>query len=64
MERSVTDMHGRFTVVEVRDPHLIGQTVWNSLPPSEKASITDERMLKCVPQPSVTRRAYIPPTLA
>ena len=24
-------MHGRFTVLEVRDPHLIGQAVWNSL---------------------------------
>jgi len=42
-------MHGRFTVVEVRDPHLIGQTVWNSLPPSEKASITDPDAMEWAP---------------
>src|SRR5215831_4961691 len=42
-------MHGRFTVLEVRDPHLIGQTVWNSLPPSEKASITDPDAMEWAP---------------
>ena len=45
----MTDTHGRFTVVEVRDPHLIGQAVWNSLPPSEKASITDANATEWAP---------------
>ena len=42
-------MHGRFTVVEVRDPHLIGQAVWNSLPPSEKGYITDVDAMEWAP---------------
>jgi AraC-like DNA-binding protein len=33
---------GRFTVLEVRDPHLIGQSAWESLPPRERA-LLDER---------------------
>ena len=45
----MTDTHGRFTVVEVRDPHLIWQAVWNSLPPSEKASITDANATEWAP---------------
>ena len=42
-------MHGRFTVLEVRDPHLIGQAVWNSLPASEKASIIDPDAMEWAP---------------
>jgi AraC-like DNA-binding protein len=42
-------MHGRFTVVEVRDPHLIGQAVWNSMPPSEKGYITDVDAMEWAP---------------
>ena len=30
-------MPGRFTDLEVRDPHLIASTAWNYLPPWEKA---------------------------
>jgi hypothetical protein len=42
-------MLGRFAVLEVRDPHLIEQAVWNSLPPSEKASITDADAMEWAP---------------
>ena len=42
-------MHSRLTVLEVRDPHLIGQALWNSLPPSEKASITDADAMEWAP---------------
>jgi AraC-like DNA-binding protein len=45
----LTSILGRFTVVEVRDPHLIGQEVWNSLPPSERASITDASAMEWAP---------------
>jgi hypothetical protein len=31
-------MPGRFTQLEMRDPYLIAETVWNSLPLSERAS--------------------------
>jgi AraC-like DNA-binding protein len=44
-----TDMHGRFTVLEVRDPHLIGQAVRNSLPASERASIIDPDAMEWAP---------------
>jgi AraC-like DNA-binding protein len=40
---------GRFTDLEVRDPQLIGQTVWDSLPQSEKASITDASAMEWAP---------------
>lgn len=42
-------MSGRFTDLEVRDPHLIGQTVSESLPPSEKASITNASAMEWAP---------------
>jgi AraC-like DNA-binding protein len=42
-------MPGRFTDLDVRDPHLIGQAVWDSLPPSEKTSITDASAMEWVP---------------
>jgi AraC-like DNA-binding protein len=42
-------MSGRFTALEVRDPHLIGQTVWDSLPRSEKASISDASAMEWAP---------------
>jgi hypothetical protein len=29
-------MLGRFTELEMRDPYLIAETVWNSLPVSER----------------------------
>jgi AraC-like DNA-binding protein len=32
---------GYFTKIEVCDPHLLPQVVWESLPPSEKASLTE-----------------------
>jgi hypothetical protein len=31
----------RFTVLEVADPHLIGQSVWESLPANQKALIRE-----------------------
>jgi AraC-like DNA-binding protein len=42
-------MPDRFTLVEVQDPYLIGQTVWDSLPPGEKASITDASAMEWAP---------------
>jgi hypothetical protein len=42
-------MPGRFTVLDVADPHLIGQSVWDSLPPSEKESITDATAMEWAP---------------
>jgi AraC-like DNA-binding protein len=35
-------MPGRFAVLEVRDPHLMAQSLWESLPPRERA-LLDER---------------------
>ena len=35
-------MPGRFTDLEVRDPHLIAPTAWDNLPPREKA-VVDKR---------------------
>jgi AraC-like DNA-binding protein len=42
-------MPGRFTDLEMRDPHLIGRAVWDSLPPSEKASISDASAMEWAP---------------
>jgi len=42
-------MPGRFTQLEMRDPHLIAETVWNSLPLSEKTSITDASAMEWAP---------------
>jgi AraC-like DNA-binding protein len=42
-------MPGRFTRLEIRDPYLIAETIWNSLPPSEKASITDASAMEWAP---------------
>jgi AraC-like DNA-binding protein len=59
-------MAGRFTELEIRDPHLIGQTVWNSLPLNEKVSITDAGAMEWAPldrkrfciEPKSYRTAY------
>jgi hypothetical protein len=37
----VTRVHGYFTKIEAADPHLIPQSIWESLPPSEKALLTE-----------------------
>jgi hypothetical protein len=42
-------MPGRFTDLDVRDPHLIGQAVRDSLPLSEKTSITDASAMEWAP---------------
>ena len=34
-------MPGYFTKIEVADPHLIPQSVWEKLPPTEKALLTE-----------------------
>jgi len=34
-------MSGYFTKIEVADPHLLAQSVWENLPPSEKALLTE-----------------------
>jgi AraC-like DNA-binding protein len=34
-------MSGFFTKVEVTDPRLLGQSLWESLPPTERASLTE-----------------------
>ena len=34
-------MPGHFTKIEVADPHLFAQSVWASLLPSDKASLTE-----------------------
>jgi AraC-like DNA-binding protein len=42
-------MPGRFTQLEMRDPYLIAETIWNSLPLSERASITDASAMEWAP---------------
>jgi AraC-like DNA-binding protein len=42
-------MPGRFTQLEMRNPYLIAETVWNSLPLSEKTSITDASAMEWAP---------------
>ena len=42
-------MPGRFTDLEMRNPRLIGRAVWDSLPPSEKASISDASAMEWAP---------------
>jgi hypothetical protein len=34
-------MSGYFTKIEVGDPHLLAQSVWENLPPSEKVLLTE-----------------------
>src|SRR6516225_10825892 len=34
-------MSGYFTKIEVPDPRLLGQSIWESFPPSEKASLIE-----------------------
>ena len=34
-------MSGYFTRIEVSDPRLLGQSIWESFPPSEKASLIE-----------------------
>jgi hypothetical protein len=34
-------MSGYFTRIEVSDPRLLGQSIWEGIPPSEKASLVE-----------------------
>ena len=34
-------MSGYFTKIEVGDPHLIPQLIWENLPPSQKVLLTE-----------------------
>src|SRR3984893_18060379 len=38
-KRGLIVMPGRFTDLEVRDPHLIAPTAWDNLPPGDKAFV-------------------------
>jgi AraC-like DNA-binding protein len=50
-------MGGRFTVLEVGDPHLIGQSVWEQLPPSEQA-LAHERQFSSWEWAALDQRHY------
>jgi AraC-like DNA-binding protein len=50
-------MPGRYTVIEVRDPHLMAQSLWESLPPSEKA-LLDEREFSSLEWAPLDERSF------
>jgi hypothetical protein len=50
-------MPGRFTVLEVNDPHLIGQSVWENLPPLERA-LAHERQFSSWEWAALDRRRF------
>jgi AraC-like DNA-binding protein len=50
-------MLDRFTVLEVGDPHLIGQSVWEKLPPPEQA-LAHERQFSSWEWAALDRRRY------
>ena len=50
-------MPGRFSVVDVGDPHLIGQSVWENLPPLEKA-LAHERQFSSWEWAALDRRRF------
>ena len=54
-------MPGFFTKIEVADPHLIGQSVWESLPPSQKALLIEREYSSQEWAPLDQRRFRIEP---
>jgi len=54
-------MPGHFTKIEVGDPHLIPQSVWESLPPSKKAVLTERTFSSQEWEPLDQRRFRIEP---
>ena len=57
----MTRVHGYFTKIEVGDPHLIPQTVWEKLPPSEKALLSEAEFSSQEWAPLDQRRFRIEP---
>src|SRR5262249_27616915 len=45
-KRGLIGMPGRFTDLEVRDPHLIGPITWDCLPPREKAAVDKRAFIR------------------
>ena len=54
-------MPGYFTKIEVGDPHLIPQTVWEKLPPSERTLLTEHEFSSQEWAPLDRRRFRIEP---
>ena len=54
-------MAGYFTKIEVGDPHLIPQTVWENLPPSERTLLTEHEFSSQEWAPLDQRRFRIEP---
>jgi AraC-like DNA-binding protein len=54
-------MAGNFTKIEVRDPHLIAQLVWEKLPPSKKVAFTERMFSSQRWEPLDQRRFRIEP---
>src|SRR5215469_18226422 len=54
-------MSGYFTKVEVPDPRLLGQSIWESFPPSEKASLIEREYSSQEWAPLDQRRFRIEP---
>ena len=54
-------MPGYFTKIDVGDPHLIPQTVWENLPPSEKTLLTENEFSSQEWAPLDRRRFRIEP---
>ena len=54
-------MPGYFTKIEVADPHLIPQSVWESLPPNQKLVLTERVFSSQEWEPLDRRRFRIEP---
>jgi hypothetical protein len=54
-------MPGHFTKIEVGDPHLLPQSVWERLPPSQKLVLTQEMFSSQRWEPLDQRRFRIEP---
>jgi AraC-like DNA-binding protein len=54
-------MLGHFTKIEVGDPHLIPQSVWERLPPNQKLALTEEMFSSQRWEPLDQRRFRIEP---
>ena len=54
-------MPGYFTKIEVADPHLIPQSIWENIPPNEKALLTEREFSSQERAPADRRRFRIEP---
>ena len=57
----MTRVHGYFTKIEVGDPHLIPQSIWENLPPSQKVLLTERELSSQEWAPLDQRRFRIEP---